>query len=346
MENNIQSGKVVWKAPSNIAIVKYWGKHGIQIPRNPSISLTLKNAFTETSIQYEKKQNKGISLEFLFEGKQEVSFENKIKKYFSSIIDDFAFLNEYHLKIESKNSFPHSSGIASSASSMAALSLCLNDIKSILEGDEYDFLKEASHIARLGSGSASRSVYPYAAIWGNHDNIPYSRDEYAIEFSSLHPVFKSYHNDILIVSSHKKSVSSTAGHQLMEDNIYAKARYKQASDNCERLFSIMQKGDTDGFIEIAEDEALTLHALMMSSHPSYILLEPNSIAVVKKIRAFREETKVPICFTIDAGPNIHVLYPHVYKAKCKAFINEELKPLCENGIIIEDEVGEGPEKLK
>ena len=346
MINNQNAGQVSWKAPSNIAIVKYWGKYGNQLPKNPSISLTLKDAYTETSISYQKKNEKGLSFEFWFEDKKEPSFEKRIGKYLESLIGFFPYLKDYKLEIRSKNSFPHSSGIASSASSMAALSLCLHDIKRIINNPSSNFYNEASFTSRLGSGSACRSLFAHAAIWGKHENIPHSSNEYAIEFDQLHDVFKSYHNDILIVSSEKKSVSSSAGHQLMEGNIYADARYKQAYNNCEKLFSIMQKGDIGGFIAIAEDEALTLHALMMSSHPSYILLEPNSIAIVKKIREFRSETKVPLSFSIDAGPNIHVMYPDSFAKQCQEFITSELKDYCEGGLILKDSVGSGPEKTQ
>ena len=101
-------------------------------------------------------------------------------------------------------------------------------------------------------------------------------------------------------------------------------------------------GDLDVFGNIAEAEALTLHALMMASSPPYILMEPNSLAIIKRVQQYRLSTKVPIYFSLDAGPNIHLLYPKESENTVKLFIEEELKQYCDNGMIIHDEVGEGP----
>ena len=121
------NNQIIKRSPSNIAIVKYWGKHGTQLPNNPSISFTLSNCFTETKITY--SENESMSLEFYFEGKENPAFKAKIEKYLNENRRYFSFLNNLDLKIESYNSFPHSSGIASSASSMSALIMCLLEIK-------------------------------------------------------------------------------------------------------------------------------------------------------------------------------------------------------------------------
>ncbi|MEO0341187.1 MAG: hypothetical protein AAF242_18485, partial [Bacteroidota bacterium] len=117
---NLQPGTVSWQSPSNIAIIKYWGKHGVQLPRNPSFSFTLSEAHSKTSLRYEAKKefNHEISLQFLFHGQPQPSFEEKIKKYFSSLLPYFPFIQQLHFTISSENSFPHSAGIASSASGM------------------------------------------------------------------------------------------------------------------------------------------------------------------------------------------------------------------------------------
>lgn len=92
-------------------------------------------------------------------------------------------------------------------------------------------------------------------------------------------------------------------------------------------------------------EALTLHALMMASKPPYILMHPNTLEVINKIRTFRQENNVPVYFTLDAGPNVHILYPHNVKDMVTHFIEEELVYLCENGRVIHDNVGKGPRKI-
>ncbi len=106
----LQKGSITWRSPSNIAIVKYWGKYGIQLPRNPSISFTLKNAYTETKMEYSPKKgaDDGISLDFYFDGEMKPDFKSKVLKFFNSLIEIFPFIKQLDFVIHSKNSFPHS----------------------------------------------------------------------------------------------------------------------------------------------------------------------------------------------------------------------------------------------
>lgn len=340
-------GKVGWRCPSNIAIVKYWGKHGIQLPRNASFSFTLTNAYTDTYISFSKQTNDKVSLDFLFEGKQNKAFEDKIRTYFKKISPFLPIIKDFHFKIESQNSFPHSSGIASSASAMGALALCLCSIEAEIFTISHDeeLRQKASYLARLGSGSASRSVVPYFSTWGTHADINASSDLHATHTDGLHSVFKTFHDDILIVSAKEKSVSSTAGHALMENNVYATSRYNQANQRVAELIKIMKTDDVDAFGKIAEDEAMTLHALMMCSDPSYILMEPGTLSMINEIRAFRKKTKLPIYFTLDAGPNIHLLYPDAVKGDAEILIRDYLLPFTDNNVVIKDKVGNGPTRL-
>ena len=348
---SILKGFTSWKSPSNIALVKYWGKYGTQLPQNASVSFTLENAFTETSIAYSQKKNSSdeISISFLFEGETNPSFEKKIQVFLNSILKDFPFLKEYHLEIESKNSFPHSTGIASSASSMSALALCLCQMERELTGqltNEEEFLRKASIIARLGSGSACRSVFPYLGLWGELSQVTNSSNEYAIPVNQdIDPIFQTFRDSILIVSATEKSVSSRAGHALMEGNPYAETRYQQANQHVIEVLEAMKIGDIKKWGNIVEKEALTLHALMMASEPPYILMCPNTLEVINKIRAFRQQNNIPVYFTLDAGPNVHVLYPDNVKDKVTHFIEEELVYLCENSRVIHDKVGKGPIKI-
>lgn len=339
------TGNIKWESPSNIALVKYWGKYGRQYPRNASISFTLNNAKSITTCKYEVLQNpeQEIQLDFRFEGVQNDAFANKIKKFFASIDDIFPWIHQVKFDIESENTFPHSTGIASSASAMSALALCLCSIHEKLGNKDQDFFQLASTVSRLGSGSASRSVYPGLALWGAHAEIKGSTNDYAIPYGNkVADVFKNYHDDILIVSKTEKSVSSTAGHALMESNPYSESRYKSANENLSALLKSMEEGNLNEFIDIVEREALTLHAQMMCSTPSFILMEPNTLEMIKRIQSYRMETKVPVCFTLDAGPNIHLLYPHEYAEQVDFLIKERLIGLTENGAIIKDSVGQGP----
>ena len=353
-------GKVGWRSPSNIALVKYWGKKGKQLPQNPSISFTLSECCTETFIQYEKSEHFGFR--FFFEGQENPAFGAKIEKFLLDNQAFFPFINQLHLTVESRNTFPHSSGIASSASSMSAFVMGLLEIESLLTGlstssralvdsvpepvEGPSLLQKASYFSRLASGSASRSVYPKMALWGTTEAYEGSSDEYAVSLENdIHPIFKTYRDSILIVSGETKSVSSRAGHGLMEGNPYASARYAQANENIKNLLSALKSGDLETFINITESEALQLHALMMCSNPSFILMKPNTLNLINEIREFREETKIPLCFTLDAGPNIHLLYPESEAEKVESFIKNELENYCVEGRRIADHVGDGPKKL-
>jgi diphosphomevalonate decarboxylase len=343
---NSLNGKIAWRSPSNIALVKYWGKYGRQLPSNPSVSFTLKNAHTNMHIKY--KEGTGHVLLY-FEEKRNEAFEARVSKFMKSIEDIYPFLQDLDFEIRSDNSFPHSAGIASSASAMSALCLCLCSIEQqifgTLQGHD-EFLQKASYLSRLASGSACRSVYPKIGQWGIHENIKGSTNDYAIDISqSVDPIFHTFKNSILIASAKEKSVSSSAGHQLMEENPFAPVRFKQANDNLKQLMQAMKVGDLDTFIEIVEEEALTLHALMMTSKPSYILMKPNSLELIERVRFFRARTGLPVCFTLDAGPNLHVLYPMHIAKQVQEFIEGECKAYCENGLIIEDEVGDGAQLI-
>ena len=340
-------GKVGWASPSNIALVKYWGKKGKQIPQNPSISFTLSECRTETFIEYEKANRFGFS--FFFEGKENPVFGAKIEKFLKDNQAFFPFINQLHLKVESRNSFPHSSGIASSASSMSAFVMCMLEIERLLVGPSTGSgtLIKASYFSRLASGSAARSVFPAMALWGKTQAYEGSSDEYAVSLSDdIHPVFKTFHDSILIVSGETKSVSSRAGHALMEGNSYASARYAKANENIKNLLSALKSGDLDTFINITESEALQLHALMMCSNPSFILMKPNTLSLINEIRAFRNETKIPLCFTLDAGPNVHLLYPESEAEKVDYFIKNNLAAYCVDNKWIADHVGDGPKKMQ
>ena len=336
--------KVSWRSPSNIALVKYWGKYPNQIPANPSISFTLNDCYTETEVGLsEKASNSEFSFEVILDGESKPDFAPKIEKFFNAIVDQASFLKDYHFTINTHNSFPHSSGIASSASGMSALALCLLSLKEEIIGTkEGDFYRKASEWARLGSGSASRSVYGGLVEWGRFAGLPESNDEYAVPFSGdVAEVFKNFCDYVLLVEVGAKSVSSTAGHGLMNNHPYAERRFLQAHENLDKLSDILAKGDVEAFGNLVESEALTLHAMMMTSDPSYILMKPNTVQIIEQIRQYRTETGIQVYFTLDAGANVHVLFPAVEEQKVKSFVDSQLKQYLREGRYICDRVGEG-----
>ncbi|MEG3656625.1 diphosphomevalonate decarboxylase [Arenibacter palladensis] len=347
---DIREGKVTYKSPSNIALVKYWGKKEHQIPANPSISLTLDTCATTTTLSYKKLKNKGsdFSFDLLFEGSPKEDFKPKISTFFKRTEPYMPFLKGYHFTIETSNSFPHSSGIASSASGMSALALCLMELERELNPHmDTDFFKrKASFLARLGSGSACRSIEGDMVQWGFHKDTLNSSDLYAIRYPyKVHPIFKNYQDTILLVDKGTKQVSSSLGHNLMHDHPFAEQRFDQAHKNLTKLKRVFEEGNLLEFIKIVESEALTLHAMMMTSMPYFILMKPNTLEIINKIWAFRASSKTHVCFTLDAGANVHVLYPENEKEEVYQFISNELVAYCENGQYICDQIGNGAKKL-
>ncbi|TFG74753.1 MAG: diphosphomevalonate decarboxylase, partial [Flavobacteriales bacterium] len=279
---SVTEGFTKWKAPSNIALVKYWGKDAEQIPANPSLSFTLSTCATTTSIAYRKlsKPSETYSYEFFFDGKPKDAFRPKIDAFFNRIAGYMPFIKQYHFKIDSSNSFPHSSGIASSASGMAALALCLMELEKQLNPQmkEDYFYRKASFLARLGSGSACRSIEGDLVLWGVHQGSQGSSNLYGIKYPSpVHEHFKNYHDTILLVDKGQKTVSSTVGHNLMKDHPFAEQRFDQAHQNLTKLKVALESGNLEQFIEIVENEALTLHAMMLTSVPYFILMKHNTL---------------------------------------------------------------------
>jgi len=339
----LDQGQMVCESPSNIALVKYWGKFANQMPANPSISFTLNNCKSRTSLAFEKKSNiTEYSFDFYFEGEKKTAFEGKIHTFFDRISPYLSFLKNYHFTINSENTFPHSSGIASSASAMSALSGCLMQLeRQMLSLNDIEFLKKVSFLSRLGSGSACRSVSGPAMIWGKHANTPESSDLFAINFNDLHKDFQNFQDTILLVDKGEKQVSSTVGHDLMTNHPFAKNRFSQAHQNLDEMKRALTLGDFDKFIHYTESEALTLHAMMMTSSPYFILMKPNTLSIINDIWHFRQTENVPLCFTLDAGANVHLLYPEIHKNKVLEFIINYLSKYCQNNQYICDRIGDG-----
>ena len=284
-----------------------------------------------------------------FEGKEKEEFKPKIAAFFKRVQEYCPYVFEYKMIINSENSFPHSSGIASSASGLSAIAMCLMSLEQKLNPNlTQEFIhKKASFLARLGSGSASRSIEGPLVVWGEHPEIAGSSDVYGVQFPyKVHSVFENYQDAILLVDKGEKQVSSTVGHNLMHAHPFAENRFKQANENLSKMSKILQEGDRKAFINLVESEALTLHAMMLTSNPYFILMKPNTLSIIHKIWEFRATQNSNICFTLDAGANVHVLYPFSEKEKVNRFIENELAQYCQKKQYILDAVGLGAKKAE
>ena len=131
----------------------------------------------------------------------------------------------------------------------------------------------------------------------------------------------------------------------MHNHPFAERRFTQAHENLSKIKAILSSGNVAEFIKIVESEALTLHAMMMTSMPYFILMKPNTLEIINKIWKYRNETQVPVCFTLDAGANVHVLYPENVRENVLLFIQNELIEYCQNGQYICDEIGNGSQLI-
>lgn len=337
---DLKSFSSCWKSPANIAFVKYWGKKGHQLPANPSLSMSLDKCSTTTQTTFTPSDELSVSLKL--EGKSDEKFALKIKNYLESLSLDLPWVKNLKIEIETSNTFPHGTGIASSASGLSAFALTLTDYlhSQIPETDESLFLKRASYLSRLASGSACRSIFGGFSTWGE-SHLPDSTDKYATTFK-VHPDLAQLCDTVLVVSSEEKKISSTQGHGRMGEHFFAEARFKQARHHFARSVDALKAGDIEEVGSILEAEALSLHAMMLTSPEAYTLLKPNSLKAMELVWAFRQETKLPLYFTLDAGPNLHLIYPQVFKNKISTFIAHELKNLTD--LTIDDQTGGGPQK--
>ncbi len=337
------SGKISYSSPSNIAIVKYWGKEpGDQIPMNPSLSMTLDKCRSFTTVEYEIQKGSEPYIEVVFEGKRAIDIEAKLQRWFTKISYFFSWLNYATLKVDSHNNFPHSSGIASSASGMSTMAMCLAMIDAHLNEGKMPGITVQSNVSRLGSGSASRSVMGPWVLWGKTPLVPDACNEYAVLVPNVHDTFLNLHDTIIVVDKEPKRVSSRDGHSLMDLHPWRAGRIEQVKTNIATLLDALKSGDWNAFQKVAENEALSLHALMFASEGGIMLWKGSTIDWMHYIRDQRRKTGVPMTFTLDAGANLHLLYPENAAGDVLKIIESSPVPRLE---FIHDKTGYGPEKL-
>lgn len=337
-EFTINNQTVSESCPSNIALIKYWGKYDHQIPANPSISYTLNHCKTNTTIEF--FADEPFSVQTFLAANEEVKFAEKIEKYFKNIEQYLPWILQGKYIITTENTFPHSSGIASSASGFGAIAKCLMKLDEVFSGKDSDeeSVRKASFLARLGSGSACRSLYNGLVVWGE-SQVKGSSDLFAVQYPNdeIHDIFKNFNDWVLLIHEGQKSVSSTVGHGLMNTNPYAERRFQEARENFGPMKEILANGDMQSFIKLVEHEALTLHAMMMMSDPAFILMKTGTLEVINKIWEFRRITGLPLFFTLDAGANVHLLFPNdLEQNKIEDYINQELLPFTQNNGVVKD----------
>ncbi|MEP7357987.1 MAG: diphosphomevalonate decarboxylase, partial [Anaerolineales bacterium] len=203
-------------------------------------------------------------------------------------------------RVQSSNNFPTGAGIASSASAFAALALAAAAAAGLSLAEP-----ELSALARLGSGSAARSVPGGFVEWtAGQEGQP----ETSFAYSIAPPEHWDLVDVIAVVSQKQKSVSSTSGHVLARTSPLQDARIAGAADRLQRCREALLARDFARFADIVEADSNLMHAVMLTSSPPIIYWEPITLAIMKSVRRWRLED-LPVCYTIDAGPNVHCLCP-------------------------------------
>lgn len=288
--------KATVKAPANIAFIKYWGKtdEKTRVPQNNSISMCLSDLYSVCTIEFSSEFRED-KIDFLNE---KVVKPREIERI-AGVLDRVRSLANKSLKarVLTKNNFPKATGIASSASGLSAVTfagchafgLRLNKV-------------ELSKLARLASGTASRSIPDGFVEWKKGTN---ESNSYAVQIFPLHHWKIA---DVVAIVTHKmKKVSSTDGHKLAATSPFYQSRLNGMEAKIKKIKRAIKKRDFPKFGQIIEGETLNMHAICLTSTPSIIYWSPATIEIMKKVQGWRENGEVESYFTIDAGPTVHCI---------------------------------------
>jgi diphosphomevalonate decarboxylase len=288
--------KITAEAKPNIAFIKYWGNLDatLRIPANGSISMNLEGLETRTTVTFDA----GLGQDQLILNGQSASEE--ARRRVSMLLDRVRKLAGQNLcaKVESQNNFPTGAGIASSASAFAALSLAASAAAG-LQVDE----RECSRLARRGSGSACRSVPGGFVEWQAG-----SDDESSYAYSLAPAGYWDLVDCVAVVSRAHKPTGSTQGHALAGSSPLQTARVASVTGRLEACRKAILQRDFAALAVVAELDCNLMHAVMMTSQPPLLYWQPATLAVMHAVQEWRAGG-LPAFYTIDAGPNVHVICP-------------------------------------
>ncbi len=289
-------------AHPNIALIKYWGDIDpeLHIPANGSISMNLSGLTTRTMVSFNPSLQED---QFIFNGEPTVGTALERVSIILNRVRRLAGISTF-ARVESKNNFPVAAGIASSASGFAALSLAASRSVGLILTE-----KDLSRLARIGSGSACRSIPGGFVEWqlGHNDT-----DSYA--YSIAPPDFWDVADCITIVSPEEKSISSSAGHALAATSILQAVRVADAPHRLSLCRDAIRRRSFPALTEIVELDSNLMHSVMNTSTPALLYWQPGTIEIIQAVQTWRK-AGLPVCYTIDAGPNVHVLCPGYWEEK-------------------------------
>jgi diphosphomevalonate decarboxylase len=287
--------KTTIRAGSNIAFIKYWGVDdaSINLPQTSSISMTLADAHTTTTVEWLSGAQQD---EITVDGRTLAGEAGaRIVRHLDRIRQLAGTQQRAH--VVSKNNFPMASGIASSASGFAALTVAA--CQSL--GLSLD-ATQMSALARLASGSASRSLFGGYVEWtrGVDHTTSVARMLFPPEHWELYDL-------VAIVSSAEKTVSSEGGHRIAATSPLNRARVDHVAELLPDVEAAIAERNLDKLGAAIEWDALAMHAVMQTGSPSLLYWQPGTLEILHAVRRWRSEEGLAAYFTIDAGPNVHVI---------------------------------------
>lgn len=288
--------KTTVRAGSNIAFIKYWGVADSQLhlPLNSSISMTLAEAFTTTTVEW-TSHVQGVEDHIELDG---VRLDKEQSKRIVKHLDLIRKLagSQKRAKVVSYNNFPAASGIASSASGFAALSIAGCRALGLQLGAE-DF----SRLARRGSGSAARSVFAGFVEWAKGKD-----DRSSVAYQLYPPSHWELHDIVVVVSREAKRTSSVSGHQLAHTSPLLQGRLASLPQALTEVREAIKNRELSRLGPVIEMDALAMHAVMMTSIPSLFYWHGPTVELIQQVIQWRREG-IEVYFTIDAGPNVHLI---------------------------------------
>lgn len=282
------------QARPNIAFIKYWGNRDniLRLPMNSSISMNLEGLYTRTTVSF---QNSLPFDELIINGHEVTGVGLDRVASILDIVRGRADIHE-RAEIMSENNFPSGAGIASSASAFAALALAGSKAAGLSLSEA-----ELSRLARRGSGSASRSIPGGFVEWQAG-----TTNEDSFAFSIAPAEHWKLVDCIAIVSTSHKKTGSTEGHAIAPTSPLQIARVADTNRRLDICRTAILNRDFDSFSAIVELDSDMLHSVMMTSTPALHYWKPASLAVMNAVREWRTEG-LPVCYTVDAGANVHVI---------------------------------------
>lgn len=291
--------KATAQAHPNIAFIKYWGNadESLRLPANPSISMNLEGISTITTVEWGKDEKDSLIINGHTADAQALA---RVVRHLD-VIRKRAGIN-LRAQVTSENNFPMGAGIASSASSFAALTVAAFAAAGVIVDE-----RELSCVARLGSGSASRSIPAGYVEWctGNTHEESYAFTVADAKHWDLVDV-------VAVISEGHKAVGSREGHTTATTSDFQAARVASAPTRLKICRQALLDRDFETFATVVEQDSNMMHAVMMTSKPPLFYWKAASLTVMEAVRQWRSEG-IPVCYTLDAGPNVHCITMSAYQ---------------------------------